>query len=111
VLALHTLVLSCVLASASSVSLQFDLTCVFTFMLTACQVFSKTLTNAMKEIDQLRERVDAGELVPGLGAKADAICNEALETFSTEASETQDKAMDTIFDSKVGVYDLIGHKA
>jgi hypothetical protein len=80
-------------------------------MLTACQVFSKTLTNAMKEIDQLRERVDAGELVPGLGAKADAICNEALETFSTEASETQDKAMDTIFDSKVGVYDLIGHKA
>jgi hypothetical protein len=59
----------------------------------------------MKEIDQLRARVDAGELVPGLGAKADTICNEALEQFSTEASETQGGAMDTVFDSKVRTYD------
>jgi hypothetical protein len=56
----------------------------------------------MKDIESLKERVEAGELCAGLGTKADSICNQALEQFSTEAPDAaNDDGLESIFDEKV----------
>ncbi|CAM9530959.1 unnamed protein product, partial [Chrysoparadoxa australica] len=65
-------------------------------------VFTKITDKALSDISALREQVDAGEVCPGLGSKADSICNEALEGFSTAAPDTgDDPEQESIFDEKV----------
>ncbi|CAM9232013.1 unnamed protein product [Ascophyllum nodosum] len=65
-------------------------------------VYSKIARQAMSDVKELQARVDAGEVCPGLGSKADTICNQALERFSTEAADTEnDPAKESVFDEKV----------
>ncbi|CAM9587078.1 unnamed protein product [Hapterophycus canaliculatus] len=65
-------------------------------------VYNKIARQAMGDIKELQTRVDAGEACPALGEKADSICNQALEQFSTDAADTEnDPAKESIFDEKV----------
>ncbi|CAM9610393.1 unnamed protein product [Scytosiphon promiscuus] len=65
-------------------------------------VYNKIARQAMGDIRELQSRVDAGEACPALGEKADSICNQALEQFSTDAADTEnDPAKESIFDEKV----------
>ena len=44
--------------------------------MTERQVYNKIARQAMGDIKELQSRVDVGEVCPGLGAKADSICNQ-----------------------------------
>ncbi|CBJ32213.1 conserved unknown protein [Ectocarpus siliculosus] len=65
-------------------------------------VYNKIARQAMGDIKELQTRVDSGEACPALGEKADSICNQALEQFSTDAADTEnDPTKESIFDEKV----------
>jgi hypothetical protein len=59
----------------------------------------------MQAINTLQSTVDRRELVPKLGAKADAICFEALQQFSSDASERGSDAKESVFLLKVLLID------
>jgi hypothetical protein len=60
------------------------------------------LQAARSSIDKYAEEIDSGSCVVDFGAKCDAICNEALESFSSKApSASGDASLETAFDSKV----------
>lgn len=40
----------------------------------------------MADIKELQTRVDTGETCPGLGSKADSICNQVRENMAVERS-------------------------
>jgi hypothetical protein len=59
----------------------------------------------MQAINTLQSTVDRRELVPKLGAKADAICFEALQQFSSDAPERDSDAKESVFLLKVLLID------
>mmetsp|Transcript_15888 Transcript_15888/g.23929 ORF Transcript_15888/g.23929 Transcript_15888/m.23929 type:complete len:213 (-) Transcript_15888:170-808(-) len=47
--------------------------------------FCHVISEVNKELIPLKNTVDSGEIIPKFGAKAEQICNSALEMFSIEA--------------------------
>ena len=62
----------------------------------------RALAGASPELDALRAVIDRGDCVPDLGAKADSVCNAALESFSTAAPDAgADAEKEAVFDREV----------
>jgi hypothetical protein len=60
------------------------------------------MQSARSSIEQYGEEIDSGSCVVDFGAKCDAICNEALESFSSKApSAGGDSSLESAFDSKI----------
>ena len=58
---------------------------------------------AASELETLRAVVEQGDCVPDLGARADSVCNAALEAFSTSAPDAgDDREKEELFDREVG---------
>lgn len=69
-------------------------------------VLRGVMQSARSSIEQYGEEIDSGSCVVDFGAKCDAICNEALESFSSKApSAGGDSSLESAFDSKVHVVD------
>lgn len=57
---------------------------------------------AASELETLRAVVEQGDCVPDLGARADSVCNAALEAFSTSAPDAgDDREKEELFDKEV----------
>lgn len=57
------------------------------------KAFSKALKAATGEIEALKSEIAAGKVVANFGARADAICNNALTIFSNEAPDADKDAI------------------
>merc|ERR1712167_471629 len=65
-------------------------------------VLQSVLQSARVDMEKYAEEIDSGSCVVDFGAKCDAICNAALESFSSKApSAGGDTTLESTFDTKI----------
>lgn len=66
------------------------------------QVFCRILEQSHTQIRSLKQIIDADALIPAYGAKADEICNLAVEAFTADAPLPDDSPdNEAVYDRKV----------
>ena len=71
-------------------------------------VLQSVLQSARVDMEKYAEEIDSGSCVVDFGAKCDAICNAALESFSSKApSAGGDTTLESTFDTKVRTGSLL----